>query len=77
MMAVLHKRGKIATKVQILSGSFYKQPEQESTIGWLARGFYQYTIGSVWGSQNGKSEIPKPDESVDYVCVEFLDRQAD
>lgn len=24
-----------------------------------------------------KIEIPKPDESVDYVCVEFLDRQAD
>jgi len=50
IMAVLHKRGTLATREQIISGEFYEPQKPKSTIGWLASGLYSTTVGMVWGS---------------------------
>jgi hypothetical protein len=75
IMDVLHKRGTLATREQIMSGEFYGPPKQKSTLGWLASGLYSSTVGMVWGSS--ESQETKPSETQDFVSIELLDRQAD
>ena len=41
-------------------------------MGWIAGGIYKRTIGSIL-----TAEPEQPQELSAYICVEFLDRQAD
>jgi hypothetical protein len=42
-------------------------------LGWIASGIYSKTIGAFW-SGNQTEKLPAQEE---YVCVDYLDRQAD
>ena len=83
----LTERGTMATKEQIMNGSLYKKEDEESgksLMRQLATGLYNKTFGSLYSSIFAKQEEDDEDEQKqselynnEYVCVEFLDRQAD
>ena len=57
-MSELKHRGVLTSKTAILTGSFYKEEEDEkpsSLIGKLAGGLYSYTIGAYWSNSEQTS----------------------